>query len=173
MRSFGVAAVVMVFMLSLGTCQNPKPIQKTESVAKPASVSPDDSSYEILVRHLLRRIADLNNEVQDAKNDAMKRENKCIEDEIAILEGRNHPADEQARMADIAVRSQATGKDMLESIDRMIQRMLDSEAAISEHNHSHPDKPWADVEDVLKQTCGDCSKARALRNAQLAEEAKH
>ena len=113
------------------------------------NVPPPEDRSEILIRHLLRRISDLNHEID-------KRENKCLEEQISLVKGQRvaHQNDPQG------------------AIDRMSQYLLDGEAAIEEHNRKHPESPWADTKDVLRQLCGDCTKERAIRDLQLTAEAQ-
>ena len=57
------------------------------------------------------------------------------------------------------------------ALDLMIQDALDGEAVIEAHNRKHPELPWENVKQDLIQICGDCTKERAARDAQLREEA--
>lgn len=110
---------------------------------------PSDAGSEVLIRHLLRRISDLDSVI--AKN-----ETKCLEEQISLTNGGHVPHKH----------------DLLEGIDRIVQFMLDSEAAIEEHNRQHPESPWADSKEDIREFCGKCLPQRAVRDLQLKEEAK-
>ena len=61
--------------------------------------------------------------------------------------------------------------DPFEGMDRISQHALDMQAFVELHNHRHPEDPMADVETLLRDMCGDCKRERAIRAAQLREEA--
>lgn len=116
--------------------------------SRTASAPAIDSS-DILIRHLVKRIGVLNDEINQA-------ENQCLEEQNALLKGH------RVRHRD----------NSMAGIHRLSQYLLDGEASIQKHNRKHPQAPWTDIKDVLRDTCGDCTKEKSLRAAQLADEAK-
>jgi hypothetical protein len=133
----GPIALVILLLLG-GGCSRPAP-------PTPSGV---DTS-EILIRHLLRRIAALNDEISQG-------ENKCLEEQNALLRGQR-----------VKHRS-----DPLTGLNRLSQYLLDGEAATEQHNRNHPEAPWAESKDLLRDMCGDCTREKAIRAAPLEEEAK-
>src|SRR5437899_9118709 len=137
--------------ISLVGCRaNPQAGQMTEkSTSAPKAVSiakaePISDSSEVLIRHLLRRIQDLSGEVQKRQNETLEHDNKCLQEQIAVLEGRpvHHAKRDPAADARELARSLDAG------IERVAENLLDGEAAIEDHNQKHPESPWADVKDV-------------------------
>lgn len=61
---------------------------------------------------------------------------------------------------------------LVTDLDLLIQETLDTETWIEEHNRRHPESPWADINDVLRELCGNCAAARGVRERQLQEEAQ-
>jgi hypothetical protein len=125
-------------------------------------------SDEILLGHLLRRVQDLHSELDKQENEVLKHDKRCLQEQIAALEGHPIRSPRQDPMDAVRERHESLNK----ALDLMIQDALDSEAVIEVHNRKHPELPWADVKQDLIQFCGDCTKARAIRDAQLREEAK-
>jgi hypothetical protein len=129
-------------------------------------VPPPDDRSEILIRHLLRRVADLDAEINKLRTEMVKRDNQWLKEEIAILEGRPTPKrDPNEGMRQLK-------KDLIDGLDRQSQQSLDLEDAIELHNLRHPESPQADVNGILRMECGDCTKERARRALQLEEEAE-
>ena len=98
-----------------------------------------------------------------SENEILEHDNRCLQEQIAALEGRpvHHKNDPAARVL-------ALGESLDETNSRIAQYLLDSEAAIEDHNRRHPESPWANSEAVLKLMCGDCTKERAnsgIRNS--------
>lgn len=115
-----------------------------------------EDRYEVLLRHALRRSRDLEKQVAD-------QENQCLKEENRILRGeRKSPL---AAANDLAASLDGSN-------DRIIQGLLDSEDYMQEHNRRHPEEPWADVQDLIREMCGECRKERVQRDLEMAEEAK-
>ncbi len=104
----------ILLCLSISGCSRPAPQQKP----------PSSDTSEILIRHLLRRISALNDELS-------KSENRCLEVQNALVRGQrvNHHSDPLA------------------GLNRLLQYLLDGEAATDEHNRKYPQAPWADSGD--------------------------
>jgi len=125
--------------------------------------SPQDDSSEILIRHLNSRIGAMAIEIS-------KRDKECEQDKLK--ETKRSLSGQRVTTEDVTRESEEDAKHQLEGLDLVIQNLLDGEAEIEEHNRRHPEHPYADVKDVLRQMCGDCVQARAVRDQQLKEEAR-
>lgn len=123
---------------------------------------------DVLIRHLERRISDLSGQVSKLNDEILKHDNACLEEEIAMLEGRPYPH----KKSDPVESARELQQSLTAGLELTAQNLLDSEAAIQAHNRKHPDSPWASVSDLIRELCGDCTKERAVREQQLAEEAK-
>jgi hypothetical protein len=100
----------------------------------------------------------------------IEHDNNCLEEEIAILEGK--PAHRIDARAAAREASRALAERLREGSGRRSQYLLDSEEAIRQHNKKHPQSLWAESEDLLRLTCGDCAEERALRDSQLKSESQ-
>ena len=115
------------------------------------SRSGTEDRYEILIRHLSQRTQALSLEVLKAKN-------QCLSEENLLMHGEKLARPDLDPVADMA---------------STIDNLLDGEDFIEEHNRRHPGEPWTNIKSVIVQICGDCREARAKRNREIAEEAKH
>lgn len=151
---------------------NCQPSSQTPStMASEVPLPPDDRS-EALLWHLLRRSEESDAEIERLQNEVLKHDNKCLEEQIAILEGRTQPADPKRALDEAVERQRTFGKSANADLSRMVEGMLDTEDVIEYHNRRHPESPQADVKDLLRQFCGDCTRGRAIRDSQLKEEAR-
>jgi hypothetical protein len=130
--------------------------------------SPQADTSEILIRHLLRRQRDISTELAQRENDILEHDNQCLKEQIAALEG--HPVHHDH--PDALDTANALSERLQAGLRSNVQDMLDAEAGIEEHNRKYPELPQKDLKDILRQICGDCSKDRAFRDSQLAEEAE-
>jgi len=131
-------------------------------VAKP----PTDDRDEILIRHLFRRLADSEREATSLRGQLIDRENLWLKADIDELEGRPRPKHP-------ALKDQRPPSEIItDAIGRVRQSDLDYEELTELHNRNHPESPYADSwSQLLRETCGDCTAERTLRNQQLKEEA--
>jgi len=161
-RCFHTILLILALLLMSNGCRTQ---HKTE--ATNLSSAKDDPS-DILARHLTRRIAALTQQIGKLKNEIVDHDNRCLQEQLAALEGHSvrHTKPNRAKDTDALL------KRLSEGLDLEAQSLLDSQAAISDHNRKHPEAPWAGVEDVLRLICGDCSQQRAFRDAQLKDEAE-
>jgi hypothetical protein len=138
-------AIISVCIAALSGCRMDQTVRKSDGAPK---VSALEDRYEVLIRHLQRRISSMADEIGE-------RDNKRMEEEIALLKGqRVHHQDQ-----------------LLSGLHRMPQDLLDAEDFIEEHNRRHPEHSFADVKELARDLCGDCAKERAFRDSQLKEEA--
>ena len=72
-----------IIIVVLNACQTVR-TDRSNSAQKAA---PQDDSSDILIRHLLRRISDLTDEVSRRENEIVEHDNRCLEEQIAALEG--------------------------------------------------------------------------------------
>jgi hypothetical protein len=157
-------AIALLAMILLSGCREVHPA-KSESVQK--APPPKDTS-EILIQHLVRRVSDLTEEIDKRGNEIVEHDNKCLEEQIAVLEGRPVHQGQSNQLAD----AKALADSLNASLGRAVQNLLDSEEATAEHNRRYPESPWAEGKDLLRLMCGDCTKERAVRDLQLKEEAQ-
>jgi len=134
--------------------------------AAPSPQSGDKS--EVLLRHVLRRVSDLTDELGKRESEIVENGNRCLQEQIAILEGRSIRHAKRDPSAGIATLSQR----LAESNHRLVQNLLDNEDWIEEQNRKHPGSPQADIKDLLRHMCGDCTRERTIRDAQLKEESE-
>jgi hypothetical protein len=163
-----IAPLVASLLFSLCGCQTAK------QSANAVSVAPQDDTSEILIQHLVRRERDLAGEIGKLENEILEHDNKCLQEQIAALEG--HPIRHAKKdpVASAVASAHALDESLNAGLSRVAQNVLDGEAAIEEHNRKHPESPWADSKELLRSICGDCTKERAARDLQLKEEApKH
>jgi len=165
----------IVLLLTFGaSCSRPQANSRPSShpaATVAAKVPPDDKS-EVLLWHLLQRGEESDAEISRLQNEVLKHDNKCLEEQIAILEGRNQPDDPKRDLDEVVERQRALEKRTNANLSRMAQGMLDTEDVIEYHNRRHPESPQADVRDLLRLFCGDCTRERAIRDSQLKEEAQ-
>jgi hypothetical protein len=150
----------LAFLILTG-CQSSRPTAAPIVVPKI-----DDKSYEILLQHLLHRADAAEGEIGKLKNEIIQHDNRCLEEQIAALEG--HPT--RTKPQDPMTAQRKLTKDLSDGLSTMVQGLLDSEAVIEEHNKRHPESPWAEDKDILHQMCGDCAKEREVWNAKLATD---
>jgi hypothetical protein len=165
--------ILLMFGASCSRHQaNPHPSSQVPStMASKVPLPPDDRS-EVLLWHLLRRNEESDAEIERLQNEVLRHDNKCLEDQIAILEGRTRPADPKRALDEDIEKQRASAKSMNANLSRMVEEMLDTEDVIEYHNRRHPESPQADVKDLLRQFCGDCTRDRAIRDSRLKEEAQ-
>jgi hypothetical protein len=156
---------VILFGMSCSQQHPAEPTSKSGALSAAAKPAPDSS--DALIQHLLRRIDKLSQEITAQEKMTLQHDNECMESEIAILEGRPDP---HRRKAPNAAQAQTLSAHMQIGLTRIIQNLLDGQAAIDEHNRKHPEDKWVGVEDALRQVCGDCVKERAERTAEIATE---
>jgi hypothetical protein len=156
--------VILILLLGLAGCQHPNTIVKSETIQKPL----DDQADEIMIQHLLRRAEAAEGEIPKLRGEMLKHDNRCLEEQIAVLEG--HPI--KSPRQDPVAASRAMAKELEASLSVSIQGLLDGEAAIEAHNARHPESPWGDLKVLLRQMCGDCVAERTAWNSKLAEEAE-
>jgi hypothetical protein len=159
-----IGSLAISFIFALGGCQS---VQTAKSDGAQETLPSDDSS-EVLIRHLLRRSREADSEVIRLEDEVAKHDNKCLNEEIAILEGRTVEPKDRVKAEDHSAAVKALNNDL----SRMAQGMLDAEEVIELHNRKHPESPWADLKEDLRESCGDCTKERAIRDLQLKEEAQ-
>jgi hypothetical protein len=168
LKATGVTIIVILgagCLLSLGGCRTAHKANVGGVQNSPPSVV---DPTEVLIEHLVHRVDELTSEVGKQQNETLAHDNRCLEEEIAELEGRpiHRPKEDPTASARKLAETTEAGS------SRMIQALLDGEDAIEYHNQRHPEAPWADVKDVVRLMCGDCARERAIRNTQLEEEAK-
>jgi hypothetical protein len=161
-----LAPIVFSLLLVLGACQG-SDSQKIAMV-KPAivqkTVPASDDKAEVLLRHLSQRANEADHEIVHLQGEVLKHDNMCLEEQIATIEGKAHSTYPKSDSEAVkAARS-------LRDLDRLAQGLLDAEAVIEYHNERHPEHPQADIKDLLRQLCGDCTQQRASRDAQLKKE---
>jgi hypothetical protein len=149
-----VALLVLCFLFAMGGCARKAP--------------PAEDRSEILIRHLLKRINDSDTEISNLQDEMVRADTKCKEEQIAILKGRALPIDPKREVNGV----KALRKTVMGGLNRMAQELLDAEDVIEDHNQRHPESPQADIKDLLRQMCGDCTQERAVRDLQLKEEAE-
>jgi hypothetical protein len=157
------ALLVAALLIPVSACRKAR-------TAKPEGAPPD--KFEALTWHLIRRADELNNDIVKLEVEIAKHDNKCLTEEIEILEGRTRPVNRKRDVEQARQKSIALSNSLLTDVDRMSQGLLDTEDAIKEHNLRHPESPWANVNDMLRMICGDCTRERAIRDSQLKEEAQ-
>jgi hypothetical protein len=157
-------AIALLATILLNGCREAQ-TAKPEAAQK---AMPQDDTSEILIQYLLRRVTDLTAKVVDSKNEIIKHDNRCLDEQIAVLEGR--PVHQTK--ADPVADAKALGDSLSADLSLAVQEALDDDAALEEHNRKHPESPWADSKDLLRLMCGECTKERAFRDSQLKEEAQ-
>jgi hypothetical protein len=156
-----VAVPLMFFMSALSGC--------TAHTSRDAASKADVDDSEILIRHLLKRVSELNTLVDE-------HDNKCLQQQLdelkrsEALHSRNYEF--EAAKARALARAHHDEAEMQETFERLAQYLLDSEAATEQHNRKHPESPWADSKAVLRSVCGDCVRERYSRESQLRSEAQ-
>ena len=67
-----------------------------KSASNPEQAPPADDRSEILMRHLLRRVSALSDKIAKSENEILEHDNRCLQEEIDILEDRpTHPQKER------------------------------------------------------------------------------
>jgi hypothetical protein len=124
----------------------------------------DDS--EILIRHLLNRVSELNLLVDE-------RYNKCLQEQLDELKSSAASGGNgfEAAKTRALARARHSDAEIHETFERLAQYLLDSEAAIDLHNRKHPESLWADGKATLRSVCGDCAEERSNRESQIQSEA--
>jgi len=156
------STTAVVLLIGLVGCQRPNISAKSETIQKPL----DDQAAEIMIQHLLRRAEAAEGEIPKLRGEVLKHDNRCLEEQIAALEG--HPI--KSPRQDPVAASNAMAKELEASLSTAIQGLLDGEAAMEAHNARHPESPWGDLKGLLRQMCGDCVAERTAWNLKLAEE---
>jgi hypothetical protein len=122
-----------------------------------------DDSAEILIQHLLRRVADSDKEVQRLRKELIERDNLWLHADIDSLEGR--PSRKPPPL-----KGRTLSEEIVDVNERSSQHSLDAEELIEMHNRNHPESPYADLKELLRETCGDCAQERAIRDRQIEQE---
>lgn len=142
--------------------------------SRPIAKPPTDDRAEVLIRHLLHRLADSQAEVRHLQSELLDRENLWLKSDIEELEGRprpKHPPLKDQPPCDKLHVFECLNKMIADTNGRSAQFELDSEESIELYNKNHPDSPSPDLKEMLRETCGDCTAERALRDQQIKEEA--
>jgi hypothetical protein len=173
MQPAGLSVVLLlVFGASCSRPQaNPQPSSQPAAAVAPKNTEaakvppPQEDRAEVLLWHLLRRSEKSDAEVLRLQNEVISHDNKCLEEQIATLEGKTHSTYPKSDPA-------AGTATRVSNLSQMVQGLLNGEEVIEYHNRRHPESPQADVKDLLRQLCGDCTRERAIRDSQLREEAQ-
>jgi len=130
--------------------------------AKPSGPDPSD----VLMQHLVNRVGELNAQISKLKLEVAVHDSKCLDENIAALQGHpiHHKPDSLAQL-------RAIGKEQEDDRERLVQYLLDSDAAIEDHNRRHPEHQWAVPKFGPREICGDCTPERADRELQIKREA--
>jgi hypothetical protein len=138
-------------------------------IAKPLT----DDRAEILIRHLLRRVADSEKVIDRLQNELLDRENLWLRADIDKLQGRTprHPPLKGQPLCDKLHAFDCLAGMVMDANARSAQFELDSEESIELYNRNHPESPSPDIKELLRETCGECKEERAIRDKQLKEEA--
>jgi hypothetical protein len=164
MKTAGILLLVGALFVLSGCMET----QTAKSESSQKTLPPD--RFEVLAWHPLRRSREADSEVIRLETEIAKHDNKCLNEEIAILEGRAVGPKDRVKAEDHRALAKATEKDLA----RMVQGMLDTEDAIEAHNRKHPGSPMAETTNnkLVRLMCGDCTQERAIRYSQLKEEAQ-
>ncbi|MGD0200850.1 MAG: hypothetical protein ABSD27_08890 [Bryobacteraceae bacterium] len=150
-------AMLVSMVFSIGCAKAPAPAKKDAG---------DDDRTELLLRHLVHRVDELRDALGKSRNETLAHDNRCLEDQIAELEG--HPVHHPRY--DPAASARKLAADLDSDLESMAIDLLDSQAVTEYHNRHHPEAPWDDRDDALRLLCGDCSKERAARDAKIVSE---
>lgn len=143
--------VGLLILLLVQSCQ------RTKSAAVP---QPPDR-FEALAWYLKDKAQELSQRRLEESGNCLAEKNQLMEDRI---NGRVRPYTLDMKVAD----AKKLGSSLVADLGALADNMMDTQDLIEESNRRHPEQQKADVKDLLKPLCGDCSAEWAAHKSKIA-----